>query len=107
MTLPSTLESYFSAQNMHDIDRLIACFAPDARVRDEGEDIVGRDAIRAWKEKVRDKYRFTTEPLRHWQEGGHDLVTARVTGTFPGSPVELTYRFMLRDDRISGLEVVS
>lgn len=106
MTLPETLDIYFSAQNTHDIDRLVACFAPEAKVRDEGEDIVGRDAIRAWKQKVRDKYRFTTEPLRHWREDGSDLVRARVTGTFPGSPVELTYKFMLKDGMIARLEVV-
>lgn len=105
MTLPEPLQTYFSAQNVHDVDRLIGCFAPGARVRDEGEEIVGRDAIRAWKEKVRDKYHYTTEPLGHRQEGGSDLVTARVTGTFPGSPVELTYRFTLGDGMIAGLEV--
>lgn len=107
MTLPETLDVYFAAQNTHDIDRLVACFAPDAKVRDEGEDIVGRDAIRAWKQKVRDKYHFTTEPLRHWQEDGSNLVRARVAGTFPGSPVELTYKFTLKDGMIAGLEVAS
>lgn len=106
MTLPETLEAYFTAQNIPDIDRVVACFAADAKVRDEGEDIVGRDAIRAWQEKVHDKYNFTAQPLRHWQESGRDLVTARVIGTFPGSPVELTYSFALADGMIAALEVV-
>ncbi len=107
MTLPSILEAYFNAQNAHDIDGLVACFARDAQVRDEGEDIVGHEAIRAWKEKVRDKYHVSIEPLSHWTKAGHDLVTARVAGTFPGSPIELTYRYDLRDGKIARLEVLA
>jgi hypothetical protein len=105
-TLPATLEWYFAAQNAHDIDALIACFAPDAAVRDEGEDIVGTDAIRAWKVKTSAKYRVTAEPLNCRVEGGRTIVVAKVSGTFPGSPANLTYRFGLAaDGRISALEV--
>ncbi len=49
--LPGILDRYFKAQNAHDIDAMVACFAPDAVVRDEGHDIVGTDAIRAWKNR--------------------------------------------------------
>ena len=68
MTLPSILETYFAAQNAHDIDGLVSCFAPDAKVRDEGEDIIGHSQIRAWKEKVHAKYNVTITPLRHRQD---------------------------------------
>jgi hypothetical protein len=105
-TLPKILDVYFAAQNAHDIDRLIACFAMDAKVRDEGEDMQGHDAIRAWKEKVRDKYHVTAEPLKHWNVDAFDLVTAKVAGTFPGSPIELTYRFGIEAGLISSLRVV-
>ena len=107
MTLPPLLQTYFAAQNMHDIDRLVACFAPDARVRDEGADIIGREQIRAWKEKVRDKYHLVIDPLHHRQEDERDFVTARIEGTFPGSPIELTYQFGLKDGQIASLEVLS
>jgi hypothetical protein len=30
---------------------------------------------------------------------------ARLTGNFPGSPVELDYTFMLANDKISSLEI--
>ena len=40
VNLPATLSRYFEAQNRHDIDALVACFAADAVVRDEGADIV-------------------------------------------------------------------
>jgi uncharacterized protein (TIGR02246 family) len=104
--LPAVLNRYFAAQNTHDVDAMVACFAPDAAVRDEGEDIVGTDAIRAWKQETSAKYRITAEPLDCRVEGDRTIVVARVSGTFPGSPADLTYRFGLAEDgRIGTLEV--
>lgn len=103
--LPTILHTYFDASNAHDVDRMVACFAEDARVRDEGEDVVGHAAIRRWKEKVTAKYNTTSEVLRHEIADGADLVTAKVSGTFPGSPIELTYRFGLEQGRIVSLAI--
>lgn len=103
--LPPVLRAYFDASNAHDIDLMVACFADDAKVRDEGEDVVGHAAIRKWKEKVTAKYNTTSDVLRHEASEGADLVTARVSGTFPGSPIELTYRFALEGGRIASLAI--
>lgn len=104
--LPNILSRYYAAQNAHDLDAMIACFAPDAAVHDEGEDIVGTDAIRAWKQKTSAKYHVTAEPLESHVEGDRTVVVAKVSGTFPGSPANLTYRFRFSDDgRISALDV--
>ncbi|AZO53839.1 MAG: nuclear transport factor 2 family protein [Mesorhizobium sp.] len=104
--LPDTLSRYFTAQNAHDINAMVACFAPDARVHDENEDIVGSAAIRAWKEKTVAKYKVAAEPLDMHREPDRTIVSARVSGTFPGSPVVLTYRFGLDGQgRISALEI--
>lgn len=103
--LPIILQTYFDASNTHDIDRMVACFADDARVRDEGEDVVGHAAIRRWKQKVTAKYNTTSEVLRHEAGDDVDLVTAKVSGTFPGSPIELTYRFCLDQGRIVSLAI--
>jgi hypothetical protein len=43
--LPTILQKYFQAQNAHDIEAMVACFAADATVRDESRDIIGADAI--------------------------------------------------------------
>jgi SnoaL-like domain len=106
INLPSILQRYFQAQSAHDIEALVACFSPDAAVRDEGRDIIGADAIRAWKVETSAKYRITIEPLESHAEAGKTIVVAKVSGTFPGSPANLTYRFGLSaDDRISSLEI--
>jgi ketosteroid isomerase-like protein len=105
INLPPVLKTYFDASNAHDVERMVACFADDAKVRDEGQDVFGQEAIRKWKEKVTAKYNTTAEILRHDVSDGADLVTAKVSGTFPGSPIELTYRFGLERERIVSLAI--
>jgi len=111
LSLPGKLAAYFAAQNQHDIDTIVACFTPDARVRDEGADIVGPEAIRAWKEETGAKYKVSVEPLECRAENARNgtarsVVVARVSGTFPGSPATLSYRFGLAaDGRIATLEI--
>ena len=79
------LKRYFAAQNRHDIEALVACFAADAVVRDEGQDIVGTAAIRSWKQATSAKYQVTVEPLESRTEAGRTVVVARVAGTFPAA----------------------
>ena len=106
LDLPKTIGRYFGAQNAHDIDAIVACFASDARVRDEGHVHIGPDAIRAWKKETSAKYRVTVEPVECGIEGKTTVVVARVSGAFDGSPVNLTYRFGLSvDGQIDALEI--
>lgn len=104
--LPDTLNRYYAAQNAHDLDTMVACFAPDAVVRDEDRDIIGTAAILAWKEETSAKYQVMVEPLDCRTEGDRTVVVAEVSGTFDGSPANLTYRFGFADDgRIGVLEI--
>lgn len=107
MTLKLTepLSEYFAAANAHDQDRVAACFDADAVVRDEGRDIRGREAIRAWAETTSRKYHHRTDPSAVEEVAGGTVVTARVAGDFPGSPIDLRYRFKLAGGRIAGLEI--
>jgi hypothetical protein len=104
--LPDILDRYFAAQNAHDIDAIVACFASHAAVRDEGHDIIGTDAIRAWKKETSAKYRVTAEPIECTAVDGRTVVVAKVSGSFAGSPATLTYRFGFADDgRIGTLDM--
>jgi hypothetical protein len=106
LDLPEILDRYFEAQNAHDIDAMVACFAPNAAVRDEGRDFIGTDAIRAWKKETSTKYRIAAKPLESHMEADRTIVTVKVAGTFKGSPANLTYRFgFTADGRIGALEV--
>ena len=95
MTLPGPLNRYFVAQNAHDVDAMTACFAADATVLDEDRTYRGRDAIRGWKVDTLARYAPSVEPLEAQDRDGIYNVTVKVSGTFPGSPIHLTYRFSL------------
>ena len=105
LTLPEPLVDYFAAHNAHDPDRVAACFAPDAVVRDEGQDIRGRDAVRAWAEKTSRKYRPQAEVVAVENVADRTVATAHVAGDFPGSPIDLRYRFKLAGRQIASLEI--
>jgi hypothetical protein len=51
------------------------------------------------------KFSYTVDQLGAHVSGDHTTVTGRVTGDFPGSPVELHYRFTLEGDKIARLEI--
>ena len=103
--LPPVLAAYFGAEDAADVEVLERCFAADALVRDEGRVMRGLDAIKAWKSAARAKYKYRIEPLGASREGAVATVLARVTGSFPGSPIELTYTFGLVGDKIASLEI--
>jgi ketosteroid isomerase-like protein len=103
--LAQPLAEYFAAANADDPDRVSACFTPDAIVHDEGGEMRGRAAIRTWAAEVRRKYHFHAEALAVEEAGDRTIVTAHLTGNFPGNPVDLRYRFKLDGAEISALEI--
>jgi hypothetical protein len=81
------------------------CFADNAVVRDEGRTIKGLAAIKQWKAETKKKYQHTVEPLESAQKDGKTVVTSRVAGNFPGSPVNLEFVFGLEGNKIASLEI--
>ena len=109
MHLPSPIRTYFDADARGDRDALIAAFAPDASVRDEGQLYAGRQAIGAWWRETKDKYQAVIEllELRDEDDDGVTIVHTRATGQFPGSPAMIRFLFRLDGDLISGLEIMA
>jgi hypothetical protein len=107
MKLPKPIALYIDAENRDDTEALAQCFAEDAVVRDEGRTIEGLAAIEQWKVETTKKYRHTVEPLASAQKDGKIIVTNRLTGNFPGSPIELEFVFELDGDKIASLEIRS
>ncbi|MDF2696995.1 MAG: hypothetical protein K0S65_5378 [Labilithrix sp.] len=102
--LPAPIASYFESETT-DAEALARCFTEDATVLDEGHEHRGRAAIAAWNAGVNAKYALTTELLETEGDGEHTTVRAKVTGNFPGSPVELRFRFTLAGAHIARLEI--
>jgi len=105
--LPTPISVYIAAENSGDPEALAQCFAEDAVVRDEGQTIEGLAAIKQWKAETRKKYQHTIEPLASAQQDDKIIVTNRLTGNFPGSPIELEFVFTLDGNKIASLEIRS
>lgn len=104
-SLPAAIAAYWTAANAGQAVPAAACFTPDAEVHDEGGTHRGRNEIQAWIEETTRKYQAQVEPLRVQAAGAVWTVAARVSGNFPGSPVELDFTFALADDHIAKLEI--
>jgi hypothetical protein len=103
--LPRPIADYFAAQNDHEIDAMLAGFADAAIVRDEGREHRGRAAIRDWIEETTRKYRPAVAVTDVAETGGTIVVTCRISGTFPGSPIDLRYAFVVQGGEIVRLEI--
>lgn len=105
LQIPPSISDYFEADKAGG-DAVAECFAEDAVVRDEGETHQGRAAIKAWKAAASKKYQYTSELLDCEEHEGKTVVTSRLTGNFPGSPVDLRFFFGLSGGKIATLEII-
>ncbi len=103
--LPQPVVNYLTAVKVQDTEMFALCFTHDARVHDEGRDYKGLDAITAWMKETQTKYKYVIEPLDASVSGNTVKLRARLTGDFPGSPVDLNFTFMLANDKIASLEI--
>jgi hypothetical protein len=97
--------TYFEATNAHQADVVAALFADDGQVHDEGGDYCGREAIRDWAEETYRKYGVALAPLDARSDGEATVVTTLVSGTFPGSPIKLPFRFVTDGKLIRELRI--
>lgn len=107
LNVPHVVAEYLEAERSKDARRLSLCFAENGLVRDEGKERRGRAAIRQWKEEADAKYRYVSEPLVASAHQDTVTVRARLTGDFPGSPVELSQVFTIDEGKIVSLEIHS
>lgn len=103
--LPPPLATYYDAKNQHDIDGMLAPFAEDAVVKDEGQEHHGAAAIRSWIEHTTRKYRVTVDIEQVETANDRLIVSGLVSGEFPSSPATLRYAFTLSGSKIARLEI--
>jgi len=103
LTLPEPIAPYFAAE--HNPEALARCFTAQAVMKDEGHTYTGVDAIKAFMAEASARYSATTVPFALERDDGFQIVKAKVTGNFPGSPIDLSYRFRLERGLIAALEI--
>jgi hypothetical protein len=105
LDLPAPIAAYFAADKITD-GAIATCFTDGAVVKDEGYAHAGRAAIAKWRTEASARYSYTSEPVAVIVEPARFVVTSRVAGNFPGSPIDLRYVFVLAGDKIASLEIV-
>ena len=105
LELPQPVATYFIADKGNS-EGVSQCFTENAVVKDEGHTYNGRAAIKKWKADASAKYQYTSEPFACEQKDGMTVVTSRLSGNFPGSPLDLRFFFELAGDRIASLEII-
>ena len=107
LNLPDPTTRYFAADKQNDPAALAACFTPDATVTDEGRTYAGQEAIREWMASASTQYTYSVAPLSLARADASVIVTSRLVGNFPGSPVDLRYAFVLAGEQIASLEIAA
>jgi ketosteroid isomerase-like protein len=103
--LPRIINDYVNASNAHDVKSVVACFADNALVHDEGKDFRGKKMIEDWITKTIEKYKFQFKPISIKDDNAGVVVNVEVSGTFDGSPIALDYHFTIEGDKILSLAI--
>jgi hypothetical protein len=103
--LPAPIAAYFAADKA-DGEAVARCFTENAVVKDEGHTYSGLSAIKRWKADATAKYEYTSEPFASEEKDGTTIVTSRLVGNFPGSPVNLRFLFKIERGKIASLEII-
>jgi hypothetical protein len=106
LSLPEPIAAFFDADKRGS-DDVARCFTSQAVVKDEGRTHSGPEAIKAWKTAASAKYSYVAEPFAIERSAGRFIVTARLTGNFPGGTVDLRYAFRLERGKIASLDIAT
>jgi len=105
LDLPEPIAAYFAANKLDSV-AVARCFTPDAVAIDEGHTYSGLASIAQWKAETSAKYTYTSQPFVMEQKGDMTVVTSRLVGDFPGSPIDLRFFFRLERGKIAFLEII-
>jgi hypothetical protein len=100
--LPPVISAFFRSTNTREFDDFLSLFTDDAHVNDEANDYQGAQ-IATWIDRATATAKPTADVTDVTRDGDRFVVTARISGNFPGSPLPLRYFFTLEDAKISRL----
>ncbi|MCW3169046.1 nuclear transport factor 2 family protein [Chryseobacterium sp. 09-1422] len=103
MQLPNIISDLVKTQNEFNSAAYADCFAEDAQVSDEGKTHNGKAEIEKWIDKSNKENKATMEPVDYDEK--EDILSAKIAGSFPGSPLILKFHFKIADGKIQALKV--
>lgn len=102
--LPPVIAAFFESSNTREFADFLSLFTGDAHVNDEANDYYGAK-IAAWIDRATVDAKPIADITDVTHEGEQLVVTAQVSGNFPGSPVQLRYYFTLKNSKIATLRI--
>ena len=105
MKIPNVIQELIKAQNTFDSAAYANLFSETSVVYDEGKTHHGRKEVEQWIAEANEKYKSIMEPVGYTQKGNKGVLTANVSGTFPGSPLVLKFHFEINEGIIQSLKV--
>lgn len=106
--LPKVVLGLVKAQNDFDAVAYANCFSENAEVFDEGKTYKGKNEIKAWIEDANKRYQVMMKPIAYTEtDGTTSILSAEISGSFPGSPLVLQYHFNIVEEEIHSLEITS
>lgn len=100
-------EKYIASSNSYDKDLYLSCFTEDAKTFDEGEEetIQGKKAIGLWFDKTNKQYQIQSKILDVKEFSSDIIITANVSGSFKGSPINFKHHLKLKNNLIDDLRI--
>ncbi|GGA24237.1 nuclear transport factor 2 family protein [Paenibacillus physcomitrellae] len=107
--LPQIIKDFMSAANKPDPEAYVACFSEEALVVDEGQDWLGKAAIKQWSDKHHFEPNVTLEPRSFTQHGENIAVLCKIDGDYDKTglpdPLLLTFHFKTQGGKIAKLTI--
>jgi predicted Fe-S protein YdhL (DUF1289 family) len=103
MNVPKIVSELVKSQTLFDSHAYANCFTDTAVVFDEGKTHNGKAEIQNWTAATNKESQTVMKPL-DYNEKDH-VLSAEISGTFPGSPVILKYHFEFGDGLIQSLKI--
>ncbi len=107
MNLPNIIAALVKAQNNFDSMAYANCFSETAIVFDEGKTHQGRAEIEKWIAKANQSYQTVMKVIRFEEKERTGILTAEISGNFPGIPVVLKYHFKMNGGLIQSLKIAA
>ena len=105
MKLPKVIADLIAAQDKYDSNAFAENFSDEAIVRDEGKTYHEKTEIGQWNDMTNAKYKTKYEPLEVTANDDKIILTAKISGTFPGSLVIIKYHFQTKNGKITSLHI--
>jgi hypothetical protein len=105
MKIPNVVQELIKAQNNFDSVAYANLFSETSVVYDEGKTHTGKEEIQKWIAEANEKYKSVMQPVEYTEKDKKGVLSAKVSGTFEGSPALLKFNFEINEGLIQSMKI--